>query len=174
MGLFEEDVDPERPDVVHWRGQVRHLWTMEQLLPVLPLHQNTIRMYDRDVKVPRLECWFGLRSYTFGGRTETPAPWPDAVLEVKKFIDALVAVTFDSCFVNYYRDGEDSIAWHADDDTWIGEPIATRCTKYEWILGDGDVFVMNAGVQAKWEHSIPKVSNAVGPRLNLTFRRTVS
>ncbi len=37
-------------------------------------------------------------------------------------------------------------------------------------LEHGDLLVMSGGAQEYYEHSVPKTSRPVGPRLNLTFR----
>jgi alkylated DNA repair dioxygenase AlkB len=185
------------PAVTYKRGWARGRWTLEQLQAVLPLEQRTANMYGKVVAVPRLECWHGMRPYAFGGRVEHPKPWPELLEEVRAavntqaWLDDLLgpdARPFDSCFVNLYRGGRDCIPWHADDEPWIGPVIASvtfgdarrfvmrhKATgaKASWLLGDGDLLVMHAGVQQEWEHSVPRTEAHVGPRLNLTFRQTL-
>jgi alkylated DNA repair dioxygenase AlkB len=139
------------------------------------------------VPVPRLESWHGTRPYAFGGRVWEPQPWPTLLLSLLFAVEGATGAKYDSCFANLYRDGQDSIAWHSDDDDWIREPIASvtfgaarrfamrhKATrvKQAWLLGDGDLFVMRPGTQAAWEHSVPKTDEKVGQRLNLTFRGT--
>lgn len=183
--LFADAIEEARPDVVHYPRQFRDRWTLEQIAAVLPLHRNVVN----GTKVPRLECWFGDRHYAFGGRVEEPKPWPELIVAVRDAVEAATSAKFDSCFANMYMNENDSIAWHADDAPWIGEPIAsvsfgatrrfvmrdkaTRAVKRSYMLGDGDLFIMAEGTQARWEHSIPRTSDVVGPRLNLTFRSTL-
>lgn len=108
---------------------------------------------------------------------------------LRRRVESTTGDSFDSCFVNFYRDGKDTIPWHADDDDWIGPVIAsvsfgaprrfllrhnaTRTVR-EFRLGDGDLLVMGAGVQQEWQHCVPRTSAHVGPRINLTFRQVVS
>lgn len=156
----------------------------------LGLDQLEAVMGGRVIKVPRLEAWWGSRPYRFGGRTVQPRTnWPIDLLEISARVEQLTEQGFDSCFANYYRDGDDSIAWHADDDSWIGPVIACvsfGATRRFWLrrksdhaekacghLNHGDLIVMQAGCQKDWEHSVPRESRTVGPRLSLTFRQTI-
>lgn len=179
--------------------------SLEALVAAMPLEAKTCVMYGKTLDVPRLECWFGDRPYRFGGRTEFPKPWPAAALALRSEVEFRSGARFDSCFVNFYRDQNDCIGWHADDDDWIGPVIASVSfgaprrfvmrekaslkaihesdseaaerkggLKAEWLLGDGDLFVMRAGVQRAWQHTVPRQKAHCGPRLNFTFRQTVS
>jgi alkylated DNA repair dioxygenase AlkB len=88
-----------------------------------------------------------------------------------------------------YRDGRDSVALHADDEQDLGpRPViaslslgATRRFVFkpkpgrpgEAIALDlpaGSLVVMAGATQLHWDHGVPKVAKAVGPRINLTFR----
>lgn len=187
------------PDVFYEPGAFRGLYSVEELRRALPLEAKTCVMYGKTLDVPRLECWFGLRPYRFGGRTEHPKPWVPVALEVRERVEARTGEKFSACFVNFYRDGEDTIGWHADDDAWIGPVIASvsfgaprrfvmrekvdaldertaeerraNRVKLEWQLGDGDLFVMQAGVQQEWEHSVPRSKGQLTSRVNFTFRQ---
>jgi alkylated DNA repair dioxygenase AlkB len=193
--LFE--APRQAPRVTYHEGWARGRWTIGQLLDVLRLCQRTANMYGKVLAVPRLEAWYGLRPYAFGGRVEQPQPWPELLVDVRAAAntaawldDALEdRVPFDSCFANLYRGGADHIPWHADDDEWIGPVVASvtfgaarrfrmrlkadHAVTHEWSLGDGDLFVMHAGTQRDWEHCVPPTAKPVGPRLNLTFRQTI-
>lgn len=164
-------------------------YKLDAFLAELPLQQRKANMYGKVVHVPRLECWHGSRPYAFGGRVEHPQPWGPLTLELKAALERAVGHTFDSCFANYYRTGDDYIPWHADDEPWIGPVIAsvtfggarrfvlrhneTR-EVIEWPLGDGDVLLMHAGTQQAWQHTVPRTAKPARPRLNLTFRQTIS
>jgi len=154
------------------------------------LQQAHTTMYGKRLRVPRTEGWFGLQPYRYGGQTQQPRPWPRLLHAVCDAVEGETGQRFDSCFVNRYADGGDSIGWHADDDDWIGPWIASvtfgaarrfvvrrkddHKVKHEVSLGHGDLLVMPPGFQAEWEHSIPKQKATVGPRWNLTFRQTVN
>lgn len=164
-------------------------YTLDAFLAVLPLRQRTANMYGTTVQVPRLECWHGERPYSFGGRVEHPQPWAQLTLALKGAVERETGQAFDSCFANYYRGGHDCIAWHADSEAWIGPVIASVTfggtrrfvlkrnedgETVEFPLGDGDLLVMHAGTQQAWKHCVPRTTKFCRPRLNLTFRQTVS
>jgi len=186
MNLFAEPAKP-KPDVQHWPGLFAE-YDLEELLPQFPLKQNMATMYGKTFPAPRLECWHGLRPYKFGGRIEQPAPWPRVLELIKAQVEGVTQAYYDSCFVNYYRNGDDMIAWHSDDQPFIGKMIASvsfgaarrfvvrlkgnRLIKHEWQLGGGDLLLMR-DCQREWEHTIPRQSGITRPRLNLTFRQDV-
>lgn len=139
--------------------------------------------------VPRLEAWFHLDQlpYRFGGVTREAAPWPKQLLNLLAQIRSS-ELDLNSCLVNLYRDGSDSVAWHSDDEPELGaEPLiyslslgSTRKfsirhkrarTRHDYRLGHGDLVIMRGTSQEDYEHCVPKTKQVVGPRLNLTFRR---
>ena len=96
---------------------------------------------------------------------------------------------FNSVWVNYYRGGQDSVAWHSDRIgidpanavvaiVSLGGPRrfllrgrASGGRSRSFTLASGDLLVMGGSCQQDWEHSIPKVASAP-PRMSVTFRRT--
>jgi alkylated DNA repair dioxygenase AlkB len=93
---------------------------------------------------------------------------------------------FDSVGVNLYRDGRDSVAWHADriartvDDPLVAivslghprrfllRPVGGR-TALTLSPQAGDLVVMGGSSQRTWQHTVPKSASA-GPRISVTFR----
>lgn len=171
---------------VHYRCAIDRQFS--NLRPALGFTQATTTMYGKTFPVPRLESWFGLNPYRYGGQLQQPKPWPDALHRICDEVEAIVGESFDSCFANLYRDGKDCIGWHADDDDWIGPWIASvsfgearrfvmrrkhdKTAKQEFTLRDGDLLVMPPGTQQEWEHSVLR-DRSVTPRINLTFRQTI-
>lgn len=99
--------------------------------------------------------------------------------------------SFNSCLLNLYRGGADSLAWHSDNEPLYGpQPtIASvsfgtprdfllrrkddRLQKHCWTLGCGDLLIMQGSTQQFWEHSVPKRRNVASARVNLTFRNVL-
>lgn len=94
----------------------------------------------------------------------------------------------NSVWVNYYRDGRDSVAWHSDrigiDPADSLVAIVTLGGPRRFLLRpkgggasrsftfySGDLAVMGGACQQTWEHSVPKAA-AAPPRMSVTFRRT--
>ena len=93
--------------------------------------------------------------------------------------------------VNLYRDGNDSVSWHSDNEEINGsEPTIASVSLGETRrfdlrhkesgetvrvdLEDGSLLVMSGLSQLCWVHQIAKTKTKVGPRINLTFRRVVT
>ena len=151
----------------------------------VPWRAERRTMYDTEVDVPRLLCWYA------AGR-----PLPHPVLTAAR--DALTQhyapelgepfVTAGMCL---YRDGRDSVAWHGDtlgrsahSDTLVaivsfGSPRALLLRprgggggSLRFPLGHGDLVVMGGSCQRTWEHAVPKTTRPVGPRVSVQFRPT--
>ena len=136
---------------------------------------------------PRLTAWFGAEPYTYSGIRNTPNPWLQELDVLRRRLEAETGATYDSCLANLYRDGRDSVAWHADDEPELGHnpTIAsislggardfklrhnqTRAVS-NFALGPGDLMVLRAESQSAYQHSVPKRARAEA-RINLTFRK---
>lgn len=152
----------------------------DQILDAIDLRQRTdIAMYDSVVDEPRLTAWWH-------ERCGDPEPLP-VLGALRELLTARHHRPFDSIGFNLYRDGDDSVAWHGDRHRHhVTDPVvaivslgAPRPLKLRrrgggpslsWDLGGGDLLVMGGACQHNWEHCIPKLARAVGPRLSVTYR----
>ncbi len=188
--LFGQGADPfEGLHLEHRPGALAAVANLAVLDDAIDFFRGATHMYGKAVKVPRGEAWYGERPYSFGGRTWHPIEWPSVLVQIRGEVERRTGQRFDSCFANRYDDGQDCIPWHADDETWIGPWIASvsyggarrfvlrrkddHQAKREWVLRNGDLFVMGPGVQATCEHTVPRTKQPRRPRINLTFRQTV-
>jgi alkylated DNA repair dioxygenase AlkB len=149
---------------------------LDVLIERVAWKQGSRWMYERMVADPRLSHWFPA--------DETP-PHP-ALVDAKRALESRYRVPFGSVGCNYYRDGDDSVAWHADrelrelDDTRIA--ILTLGSRRPFLIrpkgggksrdfkpGSGDLLVMGGACQMGWEHNVPKVRHA-GPRISCSWR----
>jgi alkylated DNA repair dioxygenase AlkB len=106
---------------------------------------------------------------------------------IKEKVEPLAGVTFNSVLLNYYRDGNDSVAWHDKENVLGKRPViaslsfgqvrsvdilnkADHQQKYSVRLEHGSFLLMKSGLQEQWEHRIAKSTKAMKPRINLTFR----
>jgi alkylated DNA repair dioxygenase AlkB len=153
----------------------------ECLVGTVPWRAERRQMYDRVVDVPRLV-------HTYGVGEDLPHP---ALAQARERLSEHYRDELGEPFVTagccYYRDGQDSVAWHGDrigrgrtDDTMVaivsfgdprklvlrpvggGESIAVT-------MGHGDLVVMGGSCQRTWEHAVPKTAHA-GPRISVQFR----
>jgi alkylated DNA repair dioxygenase AlkB len=97
----------------------------EKLKKTLPLEQYYISMFGRDVAQPRLSSWHGdpEKSYTYSGLTVHPEPWTDELLLLRQKLEDFLGIKFNSVLANYYRDGQDSISAHSDDEYGLGPTL---------------------------------------------------
>lgn len=163
-----------------------------RILDETPWRQEKITLFGRERDMPRLTCWMGEAAYVYSGLLNAPAPWSPAVAALKATVETLAGASFNGVLLNLYRDGADSMGWHADDETELGpEPViasvslgAVRRMRFKpkrhhraetlgLDLPGGSVLVMRGGTQQNWLHAVSKTARPVGPRINLTFRRIV-
>lgn len=151
--------------------------------------QESMNMYGKQLNFPRLTAWYGDndKPYSFSGIKLSPQPWNKELLEIKNRIELEALVSFNSVLLNRYRSGNDSISWHTDAEKELGkDPIiasvnfgATRKfqlrhihtkEKLEIELTHGSLLIMQGELQHFWQHQVPKTSQNVTERINLTFR----
>ena len=154
------------------------------------LTTTTFNFSGKLVAMPRLTAWYADSAdlvYTYSGRTNVPKAWPPSIKYLKDRVEAATGFTYNSCLVNFYRDGRDSVSWHADDEPEVVDsPIASlslgtpRFFEYRKVnsesgierilLEHGDILTMLPEFQKEYKHRLPKDKMCFGPRLNLTFR----
>jgi alkylated DNA repair dioxygenase AlkB len=172
------DLDPESW-VDHAPGWVSGAdRVFEQVLTMRRWEQRSRRMYDQRVLEPRL---------TAPWSEESGRPLEPPILEeIRALLSDRYGHRFDSVGFNLYRDGRDSVAWHADRiAAEIEDPIVALVSlggsrrfllrpkgggsSRSFLLGRGDLLVTGGKTQRTWEHSVPKVAKA-GPRISLAYR----
>ena len=92
----------------------------EELMAVTPWRHEIATVMGRRVPIPRLTAWHGAAGYVYSGIRMTPAPWNQPLLEIKAVAEACAGQAFNSVLLNLYRDGRDSVSWHADNEPGLG------------------------------------------------------
>ncbi len=158
--------------------------------------QDHMMMYGRRVAIPRLNAWYGDPGfdYSYSGIPMVPRAWSPLLRQIHQRVGETTGETFTSVLINLYRDGRDSVAWHADDEPELGrQPViasvslgATREFQmrhreyrnnglgvFKIMLKAGSLLLMRGDTQSNWLHQVPKRSpkNVPEPRINLTFRK---
>jgi alkylated DNA repair dioxygenase AlkB len=156
----------------------------------LDWRQRPIRMFGREVLQPRLVCFYGEPGvrYRYSGVTLEAQPWDGELQTLSCRLSAAVGESFNSVLCNLYRDGRDSMGWHADNEPELGrDPVIASLSFGETRrfrlkprgggasrhldLEHGSLLIMSGDLQHHWLHELPKSRRATGPRINLTFRR---
>jgi alkylated DNA repair dioxygenase AlkB len=156
----------------------------------LSWQQYAIMLFGRKRLQPRLTAWCsdpGVE-YRYSGICLGPAPWHPALDRLRRRLEAGLECPFNCVLANAYRDGQDAMGWHADDEPELGErpTIASvslgqaRAFRFRprgggpsraMVLGHGSLLVMSGPSQSEWQHAIPRSRKPLGLRVNLTFRR---
>src|ERR1700748_14008 len=156
-----------------------------------PWKQTTQRLWDKEYLTPRLTAWYGDMGtdYSVSGKIANQLPWTDELWMIKEMLEPLAGVKFNSVLLNYYRDGNDSVAWHSDNENVLGkQPVVASVTfgqvrsfdirnkkdhaqKYSVKLENGSYLLMKGGLQEDWEHRIAKSTKPMKERVKLTFRK---
>ena len=155
----------------------------DELMAQIPWRAERRQMYDRTLDVPRLVSFHDLLG--------EPVPHI-ALKQLRRRLNDIYAGELGEPFTTaglcLYRNGDDSVAWHGDtvgrsskEDTMVA--ILSLGSTRTFALrprgggrslrikhGHGDLLVMGGSCQRTWEHSIPKTTRAVGPRISIQFR----
>ena len=160
----------------------------EQLKAQIRWRQDVMRFGRREVPQPRLTAWYADagKTYVYSGIANHPLPWTALLLALKAKAEGFAESAFNSVLLNYYRDGGDSVGWHADNEPELGErPViaslsfgATRTFELrrrttgkvvKLPLTSGGILLMRGTTQQHWVHRVPKEPGSAS-RINLTFR----
>ena len=166
---------------------------LKKLISKLPWESMIIKMFGKDTKIPRLQCWIGDEGceYRYSGKQLNRQIWSQDLIMIRKKIYKELKIDFNSVLANYYRDGKDSMGWHSDDEKELGpDPtiasisfgserdlvFRNKITKETIAIPqtNGCLILIDGETQKNWQHSIKKTQKVMGPRINLTFRNIIS
>lgn len=163
---------------------------LSELRSSVPWRQDKISLYGREVPLPRLQAWYGDpgTTYKWSGIRMEPLPWTPLLLQIKTWVERATRATFNSVLLNLYRNGNDSVSWHSDDEPEIVESSviaalslgAERDFQLRRTAGPGpaitvplfhgSLLYMAGPTQAHWQHCVPKRRRVTTDRISLTFR----
>jgi alkylated DNA repair dioxygenase AlkB len=162
---------------------------IEKFIETVPWQQTELKMYDKLIPTPRLIAWYGDSGSNYQlGRILEILPWTTELSSLRERIEKASGYTFNSVLLNYYRDGSDSVSWHRDKESALGNrPVIASLSlgqersfdfrsvtdhklKYSLPLAHGSLLLMKGDLQTGWEHRIAKSAKVKLPRINLTFR----
>jgi len=177
--------------------------TFEKKLEYNSDEASMIKMAGKYVKVPRSQVAYGEPGtfYNFTGIKVNARSWNDdnivckIIKKIKEEVENFTGSTFNFVLINKYKDGEQYIGYHSDDERdlvansdIVGVSFGAKRdlllkakgfipTDYEEVitipLDHNSIFVIKQPTNQHWMHSIPKRSSATTPRISLTFRHMV-
>lgn len=161
-----------------------------QLEQKLAWRHDDIKMFGKVMKIPRLQAWYGDNnlSYRYSNMTLIAQPWTESLRVLKAKVSDYCDHEFNAVLANLYRNQDDSVGWHSDDEPELGlmptiaslsfgaerefqlKHIITK-EKINIVLRPGSLLIMRGNTQQYWQHCLPKRSKEIAPRINLTFRK---
>lgn len=173
-----------------WQTPVAADQWLTALRAEIPWSTHQVRIYGRSITSPRLSSWHGDpdASYAYSGTRHQPHPWTPVLSQIADSLQETLGQRFNGVLVNRYRDGNDSMGWHADNEPELGpEPLIASislgaprrfCLKHQGTgqrlqltLAHGSLLLMAGQTQRHWRHALPKERGVDRERINLTFRQ---
>ena len=164
---------------------------LETLYNTVDWRSDKIVIFGKEVSQPRLTAWYSDdgKDYTYSGLTMPSNRWTKELKQLKTQIEQLTHHSFNSLLINLYRNCQDSMGWHSDDEKELGRNpvIASVSLGQERVfklkhrykpelpvtsipLSNGSLLLMKGTTQHYWKHSLPKSAKPMAKRINLTFR----
>lgn len=161
------------------------------LLKELKWKQHNIKIFGKTIPQPRLTSLYAENStaYSYSNLTLHPLLFTPELVELQQKLMQLTGCHFTHCLANLYRDENDSMGWHSDDEKSLGKnPVIASLSlgevrkfqlkhkfrkeiKYDLNLEHGSLLIMQGTTQKFWKHQLPKTKKDKFQRINLTFRR---
>lgn len=164
------------------------------LVDTLDWEQPSVQLFGKRHRVPRLTAFYGDEgvTYRYSGVTHRATGWPSTLQTLGARIDTLLQSRFNTVLLNWYRDGSDTMGFHADDERSLGlNPVIasvslgasrrfvikprdpTKKNRRELVLPGGSLLVMAGAFQREWLHAVPAEKGVSAGRINLTFRQVL-
>lgn len=161
----------------------------QQLMQEIPWRQDVLNFGGREILIPRLQSWHGAPhcTYTYSRLKLAPNSMTSTLTYLQQVAQTHAGTPFNCVLCNYYRTGNDSVSWHADNEPELGrDPVIAsisfgserefqlrhirhRRQVLKLQLPPNSLLIMRGSLQHHWQHQLPKTSQAA-PRLNLTYR----
>jgi alkylated DNA repair dioxygenase AlkB len=161
--------------------------TIEKVWKMRPPGAHKIRVFGKEYFTPRLQQAYG-RDYPFSGTiAQCAGPIPEVFNNLLLHLNKKYSSNFNMLLINWYRDGNDYIGMHSDDEKQMKAetPVVTvslgtqrdfflveKKTKKKQVfkLENNSVFVMGGTCQKTHKHGLPKRKKIRTYRISLTFR----
>lgn len=178
-------------DTTSWIDVVRSFFpradeVRDELLATVAWQQGKVFRYEKYIDEPRLGAFQR-------GNDRHPA-----LVEAQQWISKRYRVMFDGLALAWYRNEQDSVAWHRDREmTWLEDTVIGVLTlgqqrpflvkpntgrrndledfatgALDFAPASGDLIVMGGRCQSDWLHAVPKVRERVRPRVSVQWRYT--
>ena len=147
-------------------------------------------MFGKLIVTKRKMAWYGDpgAKYRYAGIDRKPLSWTPVLNALKEITEVRSGEKFNSCLLNLYHHGSESMGWHSDNEPELKRhgTIASVSLganrkfsfkhrksgeKISLMLEHGSVLLMQGATQDHWLHQLPPMKKVTDPRINLTFRQ---
>ena len=163
---------------------------MAELIKQTPWEQPQVQVYGKSYPTPRLVAWYGDpgTSYGYSSLAHPSLPWTELLGDIRGRVSRFCEHPFNGVLINYYRNGQDAMGWHSDNEAVLGRnpTIASlslgearrfdlrrrgvQRIEHSIELTHGSLLVMRGATQHYWQHQVARTKRSMSSRLNLTFR----
>jgi len=160
---------------------------LNRLLETVPWKPDEMVLFGKHIITERKIAWYAEDnySYAYSNTSKKALPWTPILLELKKIVEDKTGMTYNSCLLNLYHNGNEGVSWHSDDEKEMKPEIASLTLGAERkfvfkhkhsketipvVLENGSLLLMKGKTQMHWLHALPKTQKVMAPRINLTFR----
>jgi alkylated DNA repair dioxygenase AlkB len=165
--------------------------TFQALLKQTQWLDFTVVVWGKTHPQPRRVAWYGDpgTSYGYSGAKVEPLSWTPLLDKLRRRMESITGGSFNSVLLNLYRDGNDNLGMHSDNESELGPtPLIASLSLGESrdfqlkhrsradlktthvLLSHGSLLVMAGQTQQHWKHGLRRETRTLGPRINLTFR----
>ena len=150
-----------------------------------------VKVFGKIYPIPRQQSAYGDCGikYKYSGTTVPALPWTNCLEKLRDVVEKLAGVRYNFVLVNRYRDGNDKMGDHKDDEKELDKdvPIASLTFGAERdfifkhenkkedvvkiVLKNGMLLLMHHPTNSYWYHGLPPRKRCLEPRINLTFRK---
>ena len=158
-------------------------------LDELPWREELVPMFGRVFVAPRLSCALADEGCTYryrGSQTES-IRFTNSIEQLRQKLRKHVTVPFNYVLATKYRDGNDYVGWHADDErdlvpgqtianVSLGEVREFRIKGRDGAFDErvstahGSLLLMQGELLRTTKHSLLRTKRLIGPRVVLSFR----
>ncbi len=148
---------------------------------------EAFRIFGKNVLAPRRTAWFGETNinYRYTGIDHFGSGWPLVLATLRAKVGAFMEQEPNFVILNHYRNGEDHMGWHSDDERNACPQIASlslgatrrfridqgaTVTPTSIDLDAGSLLIFDG----RQRHQLAKTKRPCAPRINLTFRSIIS
>ncbi|XP_054629066.1 DNA oxidative demethylase ALKBH2 [Dunckerocampus dactyliophorus] len=195
--IESEDLDCDYA-LLFTKEEADHLFVkLEEEVVYSTGEEAKVRVFGKVHNIPRKQATYGDigLTYTYSGVTRLACAWTPTLQYIRDAVTKTTGHTFNFVLVNRYKDGQDHMGEHRDDEKELNPlcPIASvslgaarefvfrhrdargkqssrHIEPVKMVLAHGSLLLMNSPTNTFWYHSLPVRKRVLLPRINLTFR----